>query len=395
MQQRYHALDNLRGIIMWLGVVIHAAGNHMAGPSLTPWRDSQTSQLADLLVLFIHSFRMPLFFILAGFFVALLIQRSGPRGMLGNRMRRLVIPFALFWPPLLIGMTILALMFLSQMTHGYISLDLSLRPDDSPLPLINTMHLWFLYYLIGFCLLAAGAQPLLARIPALRRQAISEKLAGLASSGWGVIILTLPLMAVGCFYEFGFLLPGCSLIPNILELTHHGLYFAFGWLFFNHSDRLMTHYQRRCWRYLTAGTVMFMVVLVEFGMIKQGKLDPDYQRAVIAFSYNTIGWLWSFALIGLFARYLQHSNRVLRYLADSSYWVYLTHMLGIIGFGMLLYDTSLGLVPKMLANIALTSGACLLTYQLLVRSSWLGRLLNGHRQGTNRDASPAAIPNQS
>ncbi len=383
MQQRYHALDNLRGIIMWLGVVIHVACNHMASPNLMPWRDSQTSQQADLIVIFIHTFRMPLFFILAGFAVGLLLQRSGARGMLDNRMRRLAIPFALFWPPLLVGMTILGSMFLSQMTHGYISLDLSLRPEDSPLPLVNTMHLWFLYYLICFCLLAAGAQPLLERIPALRRQAIGERLANLSSSGWGVIILTLPLMAVGSFYEFGFLAPDCSLLPNILELIHNGLYFSFGWLFFTYRDKLMDHYQRRCWRYVAAGGLLFMLLPVEFAMLEQGKLNPDYQPALTAFTYNIIGWLWSFALIGLFVRYFQHSNRVLRYLAGSSYWVYLTHPLGTIGFGVLLYDASLGLAAKMLVNIALTSGACLLSYHLLVRSSWLGRLLNGPRQPSN------------
>ncbi|MFP5392460.1 MAG: hypothetical protein ACLGI6_13100, partial [Gammaproteobacteria bacterium] len=64
--QRLHALDNLRGCMMWLGIVLHAAVNHITASAPIPWRDSQTSPLADLLMLFIHSFRMPVFFILAG-----------------------------------------------------------------------------------------------------------------------------------------------------------------------------------------------------------------------------------------------------------------------------------------------------------------------------------------
>ncbi|MBK9236942.1 MAG: hypothetical protein IPO19_13365 [Rhodoferax sp.] len=49
-----------------------------------PWHDNQSSELVDLLVVLIHSFRMPVFFILAGFFVTMLVQRRGVNGMLKN-----------------------------------------------------------------------------------------------------------------------------------------------------------------------------------------------------------------------------------------------------------------------------------------------------------------------
>ena len=75
--ERLHALDNLRAVVMWLGIVLHVAVIYIAGPSPLPWRDNQTTPTADLLMAFIHAFRMPVFFILAGFFVALLIERRG------------------------------------------------------------------------------------------------------------------------------------------------------------------------------------------------------------------------------------------------------------------------------------------------------------------------------
>lgn len=70
--------------------------------------------MADLLVAVIHAFRMPLFFILAGFFVAALAQRHGLAGMVRNRLRRLGLPFALFWPPLFVACALLGLMFLHR-----------------------------------------------------------------------------------------------------------------------------------------------------------------------------------------------------------------------------------------------------------------------------------------
>ena len=54
-------------------------------------------------------------------------------------------------------------------------------------------------------------------------------------------------------------------------------------------------------------------------------------------------------------------------------------MLGTMDFGILLYDAPLNFPAKMALNIVATSAACLLTYQLLVRHTVIGVLLNGRR----------------
>ncbi len=61
------------------------------------------------------------------------------------------------------------------------------------------------------------------------------------------------------------------------------------------------------------------------------------------------------------------------------------HIVGTAGFGILLYDTSLSLAPKMLINIILTTLACLVTYHLFVRNTWIGVLLNGKKHAKNGD----------
>ena len=89
--RRLHALDNLRAAMMWLGIVLHVSVLYMSRPSPLPWHDDQSSPLADLLVAVIHAFRMPLFFILAGFFVAALVQRpcmAEPASGMGARFIR-------------------------------------------------------------------------------------------------------------------------------------------------------------------------------------------------------------------------------------------------------------------------------------------------------------------
>ena len=129
MNTRLYALDNLRAVMMWLGVVLHVAVIYMVAPSPLPWHDNQSSELADLLVALIHSFRMPVFFILAGFFVTMLVQRRGVRGMLKNRLMRLGLPFVLLWPVIYVACVVLALLFVHRMVRGTWGLDVE---PDSP-----------------------------------------------------------------------------------------------------------------------------------------------------------------------------------------------------------------------------------------------------------------------
>jgi glucans biosynthesis protein C len=99
----------------------------------------------------------------------------------------------------------------------------------------------------------------------------------------------------------------------------------------------------------------------------------------MAYAYGCTGWFWSFALLGGFVRYFPRQNASLQYLADSSYWAYLIHMLGTIGFGALLVTLPLSALNKMGLNMVLTTLFCLGSYHLLVRGRFLGRLLNGQQ----------------
>ena len=388
--QRLHSFDNLRALMMWLGIVLHVAINHTTGPSALPFRDSKTTPLADLLLVFIHAFRMPVFFILAGYFVALLVARRGYPGMLKHRLRRLALPFAIFWPILIVCTTLLMLVYLHLMAYGSVGLDVSLiakkSKHTSP---FNTMQMWFIWYLILFCVLTAVLAPLASRLPAALRHAGARVLHALASSWWGPLVLAIPLAFIGSFYRAGMLAPNGSFIPNPAELVHSGLFFVIGLVLHRHQDSLFPLLTARAWRNMLAGLVSFFVAL---GLFKSFVTNPHglaHIEASIAFVYNLTSWLWSLGLIGLSLRFLTTQNRVLRYVSESSYWVFLVHMLGTIGFGAILYSQPFGPVTKIVLNIGMTTAACLLTYQVLVRYTLIGVLLNVRRQVK---AVSAAVP---
>jgi fucose 4-O-acetylase-like acetyltransferase len=192
--ERLFALDNLRALMMWLGIVLHVAAIYMVSPSPLPWRDERTTPVADLLTAFIHAFRMPVFFILAGFFVSLLVQKRGVQAMVRNRLARLGLPFLIFWPPLFAICVVFALLFVHRMVRGTWGLDRSVMPVGPHVPTgLSTMHLWFLWMLLWFCVLTAPVLWLAARLPAVASSVVSQILGKLGGSPWGFAVLSLPL----------------------------------------------------------------------------------------------------------------------------------------------------------------------------------------------------------
>ena len=91
---RIHGLDALRAVLMLLGVLIHSALNYMPG-----WFVQDPHNQAEWMMIVIdviHTFRMPAFFLLSGFFAALLVERRGLFRMFRNRFDRIVRPLAVF-----------------------------------------------------------------------------------------------------------------------------------------------------------------------------------------------------------------------------------------------------------------------------------------------------------
>lgn len=377
---RLYALDNLRALMMWLGIVLHVAANHLTGPMLVPWRDQTTSPLADLLSAVIHVFRMPVFLILAGYFVALLVERRGAAQMLRHRMRRIALPFVVFWPILFALMGLVVVLYAHRVERGTFGFAAEVVPRFPNVPLINTMHMWFLYQLIGFVLLTYAALRLAPRLPQGLRRRIAGAFRLLGERAWGFVVLALPLGFIGAQYSFGILTVTGSFVPPLNEWLHHGLFYTFGYFLYLHRQSLLALYTRLAVRLSWAGALF---CLVSLGLIKEVQIHPDTTgftfRVLAAWAYNAATWLWSFALIGLALRHLSRCSPVLQYMADSSYWVYLVHMLGTIGFGALLYGAPLPAEVKMLLNIVATTALGLVTYQMLVRNTIVGHLLNGKR----------------
>ena len=88
---RYHHLDALRATAMLLGIVMHGLLSFFANP-YWPAQDLQQHEVYEFANQAIHGFRMPLFFLISGYFTTMLWRRKGLGALLLHRVRRILLP---------------------------------------------------------------------------------------------------------------------------------------------------------------------------------------------------------------------------------------------------------------------------------------------------------------
>ncbi len=75
---------------MLLGILLHALMSFL--PGLWPVQDASASPGLGILLILIHGFRMPLFFLVSGFFTALLWRQRGLKALIQQRLLRILVP---------------------------------------------------------------------------------------------------------------------------------------------------------------------------------------------------------------------------------------------------------------------------------------------------------------
>ena len=114
--------------------------------------------------------------------------------------------------------------------------------------------------------------------------------------------------------------------------------------------------------------------------------------ALTAVLQAAYAWLMCFGTMGLFLIVASRERAWVRYVSDSSYWVYLWHLPLIIGGQWLLLSVNLSVHLKFVLIFAGVVGLLLVVYHLGVRYTPIGTMLNGKRTRPGRRPPPASAP---
>lgn len=185
-----------------------------------------------------------------------------------------------------------------------------------------------------------------------------------------------------------------SIIPIPHVLLYYMLFFFFGVLYYDCDDR--EGRLGRSWRWLLPVTLLVIFPLaLEFATgtfgFRDALLPAKFHRPASVFFQSLFAWAMSFACIGLFRALLTRENPAIRYLSDSAYWLYMAHLpLCIAGQSIISQWAAPAWIKLPLFSVVLIA-VLLLSYQFLVRYTWIGRLLNGPRNRPGQAPQPIPV----
>lgn len=398
--ERLHALDAVRGFALLLGIVLHATMSFFLP---IPALDSSQSSTLSAVFYVIHIFRMSLFYLIAGFFAHMALHRKGTRAFVKDRSKRILVPMIAGWLVLMPTITAIVVWGVTRTAGEAVAAAPASSPSlPSGLPLT---HLWFLYYLSMFYALAlvvrAAFEHGIDRSGRLR--SLVDRVLGLIlPNALGAVLLAVPvaltLVSIDAWVPWGGIpTPDYGLTPQWPAMICFGLAFAVGWFVHRQMD-LLSSWNRRWPQFLVPAVLLTAACLwllepTAPDSLEPPALSPDLTLAY-ALAYGTAVWCWTFGLIGAALRFCSGPSATRRYIADSSYWLYLAHLPLVFFLQVVVADWPLHWMIKFPAILAVALGILLLSYHYLVRPTAIGEILNGRRvpRSGHGDRSRAVRP---
>ena len=394
---RLHGLDALRGGALLLGVVLHASLSFFPQQVWIVADDSRSIGAAGLFFA-VHLFRMTAFFLIAGLFAHMMLARKGGWGFTRDRASRITGPLLAFWFPVMAG--IVTALVWNAHANGLVVPGAPPPPpptyDWTNFPLT---HLWFLYVLSLFC---AVAVILRAPFAWLDRDGgwgrAVDRLTGALIGPWTPALLAAPL-ALAMWLDpawiafFAVPTPDEGLVPDTAALVGFGAAFGLGFLLDRRRDLLD---RIAAWSplYLVAAVVSGVAAWVLAGganitPMVEPTADKALAAAVVAFAV----YASALAAMGLCLKFLSGFSAVRRYLADASYWVYILHLPLVMLAQVWVQDWPGHWLLKLAGVTVGVFALCLVSYELMIRHSFMGRWLNGRRvPWRRRPAEPLPVP---
>ena len=358
-----HFMDLLRGILMALGVLLHSA--QVFNPAKN-WliHSADSSPVAQPIVTAIHVFRMPAFFIVAGFFALLALKKYGPYKFLRLRAERVLIPLVVT------AVTVNSIQMGLLAHTGW----MTFRFDHYMVQGEWISHLWFLVYLFLYLTLAyAGAFVVRTRwFQMLPLESMKHRINTMSLDA---MLIALPL------YQLA-LLAAAKLFPSMYA----------DWLGMLSLFDFLYYFQFFVFGLLLRGHCLFFEDFVSFSVNKTGAVLSVWLLAHL-FENNSTGglnrvlysyeaalevWFACHIVFAVFKAIGDKPSFISRFTASVSYTVYLFHHVFVIAFGLLFIRLGIGG----------TAGVILLTVSALVvgigidlvlvsRYDWASFLFNG------------------
>ena len=223
-------------------------------------------------------------------------------------------------------------------------------------------HLWFLYDLLWLLLVFVPVALVASRLG----WKLPDGLIGVP----GCLLWLIPLT-----WWMQTLMPGqfgpatsAGIFPWPQKLGYYAVFFFFGAMSFGRGF-WEEKVGRVWWGWLLASVPLFWWGRT---LIK----DDFIWGALLASGF---AWVMIVGLMGLFRRFLNEGRPIVRYLSDSSYWLYVTHLPLMIVVQILVSAWEAPLLLKLVFVIGSVTAVLLVIYDFMIRYTWVGAVMNGSK----------------
>jgi len=358
------------------------------GMFYVPWnwhiKSAQPVTALEPLMLALNPWRLALLFLVSGVATRFMLRKTAAGTLLRSRTSRLLVPLVfgmlVIVPPQAYVQIVEALGYPDGFVDFYLKHYFALGTQFCPKPCIilpTWNHLWFVAYLWVYTM-ALGLVVL--TIPGIVGR-IERWLAPLLS---GVPLLIVPSLLFGIFR--------LTLLPHFPS-THalfgdwynHALFagvFLLGFVL-AHAASFWDALERQRWIALILAIACYALWL-SLRPLRDGGLPV---RLGIGFAYGFYQWLAIVVVLGFARRWLTRDSAVRRYLTDAIFPYYIVHQTAIIMIAHALRGSGVSAGLEAAIIIGGTAAACVATYEIVRRVSWL-RPLFGLRSAAAGPAMP-------
>lgn len=350
---RRYDLDWLRTVGVLLVIPFHSLLMFNMNPdSIVYVKDEVNVKLFNIFDGIIHSFHMPLLFVIAGMSVYFSLQSRTKTKYINERVRKLLIP-ALFGC-IILNPVMTYIYLISKNENGSFLNHLFGFFTKNPGDLVGLAgaftpaHLWFIIYLFIFSLLGL---PFFIKISKGDFNNLLFRLGDFLERPLMLILTAIPVTIVSAI--------------NILGDKNPFVYFVIFFIGFllAADERYQKAISRDKWVYLILSIVC---IYLKFNIPdKFESWSPVW--CIYGIFYTVTRIIPVFALLGLANRFINKNTRVLDYLSKASFPVYVIHMLvnTMVGFCII----KLNIIPeiKYILIVVITFTACFLIYELVKR----------------------------
>jgi len=214
---------------------------------------------------------------------------------------------------------------------------------------LNQSHLWFLANIFIYVILLS---PLFYYLKRNENRLVHRWLKGIFSNPSGLLLV----VAV-------FVLEAVLVNPETYEtysMTLHGfllgfLAFLFGFLVVYSGDDFWQTALKWRWFFLAVAIILFLYRYFEYEL-----LAPNYLKAIESNS-------WIFAMFGFAYLYLNRPGKVLSYLSQAAYPVYIIHMIFLYLASYYIMQLNIPVVLSFILIVIITISGCFVIYDLIIR----------------------------